>query len=46
VEDITKVPAEYLIVNEVVIGKLVRAGIPSIPGIRIWEEEILKVNAK
>lgn len=43
VEDITRVPAEYLQVDSVAIGKLVRAGIKSIPGIRIWEEEILKV---
>ena len=46
VEDITKVPAEYLRVVEVAIGKLVRAGIPSIPGIKIWTEETLKVSSK
>ena len=46
VEDITKVPAEYLQVDSVAVGKLVRAGIKSISGIRIWEEETLKVNAK
>ena len=46
VEDITKVPAEYLRVDEVAIGKLVRAGIPSIPGIKIWTEETLKVSSK
>lgn len=46
VEDITKVPSEYLKVDEVAIGKLVRAGIKSISGIRIWEEEVLKVNTR
>jgi hypothetical protein len=46
VEDITKVPAEYLKVDEVAIGKLVRAGIKSISGIRIWEEEVIKVSTK
>jgi hypothetical protein len=46
VEDITKVPIEYLKVDEVAIGKLVRAGIKSISGIRIWEEDTLKVNTK
>lgn len=46
VEDITKVPIEYLIVDITAIGKLVRAGIPALPGIRIWTEEVLKVNTK
>jgi len=46
VQDITKVPAEYLRVDEVAIGKLVRAGISSISGIRIWTEDTLKVNTK
>jgi hypothetical protein len=44
VEDITKVPIEYLKVDEVAIGKLVRAGIKGISGIRIWEEDTLKVK--
>ncbi len=46
VEDISKVPTEYLKVDEVAIGKLVRAGIKSISGIHIWEEEVLKVSSK
>ncbi len=46
VEDITKVPFEYLIVDAGKIGKLVRAGIPSIPGIRIWKEGSLRVTAR
>ena len=46
VEDITKVPAEYLQVDAVAVGKLVRAGIKNIAGIRIWEEETLKISTK
>ena len=45
-EDITKVPVEYLKVDEVAIGKLVRAGIKSITGIKIWEEETLQVRSR
>ena len=44
--DVTKVPAEYLRVDEVTIGKLVRAGISAISGIRIWTEDVLKVSTK
>lgn len=46
VEDISKVPAQYLKVDDVTIGKLVRAGIPEIPGIRIYVEESLRINAR
>ena len=46
VVNIKEVPVEYLRVDEVAIGKLVRAGIKNINGIRIWEEEVLKVNSK
>lgn len=46
VEDITKVPVEYLTVDSVAIGKLVRAGIKSIAGIRIWTEDSLTVRPK
>jgi hypothetical protein len=42
--DITQVPAEYLQVNAALVGKVVRAGIPAIPGIRIWTEEILRIT--
>jgi len=37
-EDINKVPREYLVINGPAITKLVNAKIPSIPGIHIWEE--------
>jgi len=46
VVDLSLVPDEYKMVDATKIGKVVRAGIPSIPGIRIWEEETLRVNAK
>jgi len=41
--DITLVPAKHLKLDEVGIGKLVRAGIDEIPGIRIYEEDTLIV---
>jgi len=44
-EDITKVPAEFLMLNEVALGKQVRAGRTGIPGIRIWLEEELSTRA-
>jgi hypothetical protein len=44
--DIHQVPEEYLKVDEAAIGKLVRAGIKRIPGIEIYEEETLRVNAR
>lgn len=46
VEDLAKVPTEYLMIDSTKVGKVVRAGIPGIPGIRIWVEETLKVSAK
>ena len=46
VEDITKVPADYLQVDSTAIGKLARAGIKSISGIRIWDEDVLRVNTR
>ncbi len=38
------VPEEYKIVDAVRIGKVVRAGIGSISGIRIWEEPTLRIT--
>ena len=43
-EDFSRVPDEYKTIDSVKIGKVVRAGIPSIPGIRIWQEETLRVT--
>ncbi len=45
-EDFSKVPDEYKTIDAVKIGKVVRAGIPSIPGIRIWQEETLRIDTK
>ncbi len=46
VEDLSKVPLDYLMIDAAKVGKVVRAGIPSIPGIRIWEEDTLRVSTK
>jgi len=45
-EDITKVPAEFLILDKVAVGKQVRAGRRNIPGIRIWMKDNLTVREK
>ena len=44
VVDLQLVPIEYLVIDAAKVGKVVRAGIPSIPGIRIWTEESLRVT--
>lgn len=41
VTDLALVPDQYKLLNEPLIGQLVRKGIPSIPGIEIYEEETL-----
>ena len=46
VEDFAKVPNEYKEIDATKVGKLVRAGLRIIPGIRIWEEESLRVTAR
>ena len=46
VEDITLVPAEFLVVDMVALGKQVRAGRRNIPGVRIWVEDSLRVRGK
>jgi len=46
VSDLKLVPLEYMVIDAAKVGKVVRAGIPSIPGIRIWEEEGLRVTAR
>jgi len=45
VEDLTKIPLEYLIPDMVKIGKVVRAGV-KIPGVKSWQENSLRVNSK
>jgi hypothetical protein len=44
--DIKAVPVEYLTVDAAKITKLVKAGIGAIPGIRIFEDETLRVNTR
>jgi len=46
VENLELVPREYLIIDSAKIGKVVRAGIPSIPGIRIWSESSIRNTAR
>jgi hypothetical protein len=46
VEDITKVPSEYLIVDGARLTRVVKAGVRDIPGIRIYSEDTLTVRAK
>ena len=40
VQDTDKIPREYFVLDEARIGKLVKAGIQEIPGIRIWTEQV------
>jgi len=44
-ENFALLPDEYKTPDTVKIGKLVRNGIPSIPGVRIYEEKVLTVEA-
>jgi len=44
--DIRQVPAEYLIVDNGRVTKAVKAGIGAIPGIEIYEEKVLTVEAR
>lgn len=45
VVDVTLVPAEYKKVDEALIGKVVRAGMRNIPGVRIFAKKNLAVSA-
>lgn len=42
--DITQVPAEYLLLDQVKVNQAIRAGLRDIPGLRIFEKEILQVR--
>lgn len=44
--DMREVPEEYKMLDSARITKVVKAGIPSIPGIRIYEDEVLRVTAQ
>jgi len=44
--DFALLPDEYKTVDYVKLGKVIRAGLHSIPGVRIWEEESLKISPR
>lgn len=44
VTNLAEVPIEYMIIDAVKVGKLVRAGMSQIPGIRIWYKESIAVR--
>ena len=46
IENFADVPDEYKMIDAAKVGKLVRAGIDHIPGIRIYEEETLTVTTR
>ncbi len=46
VADFSQVPDEYKIIDAGKVGKVVRAGIPSIPGIEIYKKETIAVISK
>lgn len=46
VVDFSQVPDEYKLVDATKIGKVVRAGLRSIPGVRIYSEESLRTTPK
>ncbi len=46
VMDFAILPDQYKIENTALLTKVVKAGIPSIPGVEIYEEETLRVTAR
>ncbi len=46
VEDFKALPDEYKMPDSAKLGKVVRAGLHSIPGVRIWSEDTLKISTK
>jgi len=46
VTDESKVPREYLVVDQTLINKAVKDGVRNIPGVRIFEEKNLAVRTK
>jgi len=46
VVDFAKLPDHYKIENSALLNKVVKAGIPSIPGVEIYEEESLRVTTR
>jgi hypothetical protein len=39
VEDITKVPAAYLTINDALVRQSIKGGVRGIPGLRIYEKQ-------
>ncbi|MFH1632409.1 MAG: hypothetical protein ABIG63_00155 [Chloroflexota bacterium] len=46
VVDMKLLPPEFLMVNEVALGKQIRAGRRDIPGVRIWMKDSLTIRGK
>ncbi len=46
IDDATKIPAQYLIVDETKIRQAIKEGVRIIPGIKIYQEESLRINSK
>lgn len=46
VVDFAKLPDQYKIENSALLNKVVKAGIPEIPGVEIYWEESLRVNTR
>jgi hypothetical protein len=46
VMDFSLLPTEYKMVDAAKLGKVVRAGLHNIPGVRIWNEPTLRVTVK
>ena len=44
--DFALLPDQYKIENSALLNKVVKAGIPSIPGVEIYEETILAINTR
>lgn len=45
-QDLSKVPTEYLTIDAAKVGKVIRAGLRNIPGIRVYSEDVLRVNTR
>ncbi len=44
--DFAKLPDQYKIENSILLNKVTKAGIPEIPGVEFYFEEILRVNSR
>ncbi len=45
-EDLAKVPLEYMMVDASKLGRVVRAGLRTIPGVRIFPKESLSIRGR